>query len=237
MVQAQIVGKVEFIVPIFLESKSLMYLCGTKFKTMKVPVTVYAEMTPNPSTMKFVANKYLLGTGDSVEFKSKAEAKGYSPLAEELLTFPFVDGVFIAANFVTVTKTDNLSWDFITMELREFVKSWIEEGKDILIQMPSPHASAPTADDESAPVTPTKVYAETEYDDAIRNLLDEYVRPAVENDGGAIDYCGFEDGTVTVVLKGSCSGCPSSTATLKGGIENLLKQHLPEVKEVVAENG
>lgn len=200
---------------------------------MKVPVTVYAEMTPNPSTMKFVSNKYLLGTGDSVEFKTKAEAKGYSPLAEELLTFPFVDGVFITANFVTVTKTDNLSWDFITMELREFVKSWIEDGKDILIQMPSPHQPKET----SATIAPAKVYEATEFDDVIRGLLDEYVRPAVENDGGAIDYCGFEDGTVMVVLKGSCSGCPSSTATLKGGIENLLKQHLPEVKEVVAENG
>ncbi len=202
---------------------------------MTVPVTVYAEMTPNPSTMKFVANKYLLGTGDSVEFKSRAEAKGYSPLAEELLTFPFVDGVFIAANFVTITKTDNLSWDFITMELREFVKSWLSEGKDVLIQMPAPKA-ATTESDENSTVT-SKVYEVSEYDDAIRNLLDEYVRPAVENDGGAIDFLGFEEGVVTVVLKGSCSGCPSSTATLKGGIENLLKQYLPEVTEVVAENG
>lgn len=204
---------------------------------MKVPVTVYAEMTPNPSTMKFVADKYLLETGDSVEFKSKAEAKGYSPLAEELLTFPFVSGVFITANFVTITKTDNLAWDFITMELREFVKSWIEDGKDILIQMPSPHKPVEKTKDAGVPASPSKVFEVTEYDDAIRDLLDEYVRPAVENDGGAIDYCGFEDGVVTVVLKGSCSGCPSSTATLKGGIENLLKQHLPEVKEVVAENG
>ncbi len=200
---------------------------------MTVPVTIYAELTPNPSTMKFVANKYLIGTGDSVEFKTKSEAKGYSPLAEELLTFPFVDGVFITANFVTVTKTDNLSWDFITMELRQFIKDWIESGKDILIQMPTPKLVTESNDS----VTPSKVYAPSELDDAIRNLLDEYVRPAVENDGGAIDYCGFEDGTVTVVLKGSCSGCPSSTATLKGGIENLLKQHLPEVKEVIAENG
>ncbi len=194
-------------------------------------------MTPNPSTMKFVADKYLLDTGASVEFKSKAEAKGYSPLAEELLTFPFVSSVFITANFVTVTKTDNLAWDFITMELREFIKSWIEDGKDILIQMPSTHKSVEKTDDVDVSAQPSKVYEVTEYDDAIRNLLDEYVRPAVESDGGAIDYCGFENGVVTVVLKGSCSGCPSSTATLKGGIENLLKQHLPEVKEVVAENG
>jgi len=80
---------------------------------MKIPVTVYAEMTPNPSTMKFVANKHLLGTGDSAEFQSKAAAKGFSPLAEELFNLPFVNGVFIASNFITVTKTDNLSWDFL----------------------------------------------------------------------------------------------------------------------------
>lgn len=201
---------------------------------MKVPVTVYAEMTPNPSTMKFVANKYLLGTGDAAEFTDKAQAKGYSPLAEELFNLPFVQGVFIASNFVTITKTDNLSWDFITMELREFIREWIADGKEVLIMMP-PKTPAPSENEENA--KPQKTYEPSEYDDAIRHLLDEFVRPAVANDGGAIDFLGYDDGTVTVLLKGSCSGCPSSTATLKGGIENLLKQHLPEVKEVVAENG
>src|SRR5690606_16695142 len=193
---------------------------------MKVPVTIYSEMTPNPSTMKFVANKYLIGTGDSVEFTNKSEAKGYSPLAEELFSFPFVDGVFIAANFVTITKTDNVPWDFITMELRQFIKTWIEEGKDILIAMPDKNANAESraVNEEKASILAN--LSPSEFDDAIANILDEYVRPAVENDGGAIDYLGFNDGTVTVILKGSCSGCPSSTATLKGGIENLLKQHI-----------
>lgn len=197
---------------------------------MNVPVTVYAEMTPNPTTMKFVANKYLLVTGDSVEFSSKSEAKGYSPMAEELFNFPFVKNIFIAANFITITKTDNVPWDFLTMELREFVKNWIADGKDVLIQMPSPK---PAPEKEGKP---SKEYTPSEYDDAIRSLLDEYVRPAVENDGGAIDFRGYADGVVTVVMRGSCAGCPSSTATLKGGIEHLLKSHLPEVKEVVAEN-
>ena len=197
---------------------------------MQVPVNVYAEMTPNPSTMKFVANKYLMLTGESVEFTSGADAKGYSPMAEELFKFPFVRNVFIASNFVTITKSDNIPWDFITMDLREFVKNWIADSKDILIQMPAPKL-APSKDDQ-----PKKEYAVSEYDDAIRGLLDEYVRPAVESDGGAIEFRGFEQGTVTVLLKGACAGCPSSTATLKGGIENLLKQHLPEVQEVVAEN-
>jgi Fe-S cluster biogenesis protein NfuA len=197
---------------------------------MKVPVTVYVEMTPNPTTMKFVANKYLLMTGDSVDFSSKADAKGYSPLAEELFNFPFVKNVFIAANFVTITKTDNVPWDFITMELREFIKEWIANGKDVLIQMPAPKPAVSESGDA------LKEFLPTEFDDAIRHLLDEFVRPAVENDGGAIEYRGFEEGKVTVLLKGSCAGCPSSTATLKFGIENLLKQHLPEVTEVVAEN-
>jgi Fe-S cluster biogenesis protein NfuA len=199
---------------------------------MKIPVTVYAEMTPNPSTMKFVVNKHLLGTGDSAEFQTKASAKGFSPLAEELFNLPFVKAVFIASNFVTVTKTDNLAWDFITMELREFIREFLSDGKEVLIQMPAKNAPTEGKDDK-----PVKVFTASEYDDAICDLLDEYVRPAVENDGGAIDFRGYENGVVTVVLKGSCSGCPSSTATLKGGIESLLMQHLPEVKEVVAENG
>jgi len=198
---------------------------------MKVPVTVYAEMTPNPSTMKFVVNKHLLGTGDSAEFHSMTDAKGFSPLAEELFNLPFVQGVFIASNFITVTKTDNLSWDFITMELREFIRTWIGDAKEILLMMPPKNAPKPTEDDK-----PMKEFAISEYDDAIKGLLDEYVRPAVENDGGAIDFRGFEDGIVTVILRGACAGCPSSTQTLKGGIETLLKQHLPEVTEVIAEN-
>jgi Fe-S cluster biogenesis protein NfuA len=206
-----------------------------------IPVTVYSEMTPNPSTMKFVANKYLLPTGASVEFENKAAAKGYSPLAEALFDFPFVSKVFIAVNFITVAKTDNVPWDFITMELREFIREWIAFEKEVLIAMPSQihleeqdHSSDPSEPQQAAkPVS----FAPSPLDDAIIDLLDQYVRPAVANDGGAIDFLGFEDGKVTVLLKGSCSGCPSSTATLKGGIENLLKQHMPEVREVVAFNG
>ncbi|MEY4486315.1 MAG: hypothetical protein RL440_846 [Bacteroidota bacterium] len=206
-----------------------------------IPVTVYSEMTPNPSTMKFVANKYLLPTGASVEFENKAAAKGYSPLAEALFDFPFVTKVFIAVNFVTVAKTDNVPWDFITMELREFIREWISFEKEVLIAMPSqiqhdaPDAVS-TGEASSNSSAPQPNFEASPLDDAIIDLLDQYVRPAVANDGGAIDFLGFEDGKVTVMLKGSCAGCPSSTATLKGGIENLLKQHLPEVKEVVAFN-
>ena len=197
---------------------------------MNVPVTIYAEMTPNPASMKFVANKHIL-IDATVNFFSQAEAKGYSPLAEELFNFPFVKGVFISANFVTITKMETLNWDFVLMDLREFLKNWLTEGKDVLIRMPEPKPIESTKVD-----MPKKVYAPSEFDQAIVDLLDEYIRPAVEGDGGAIDFRSYEDGVVTVLLKGSCAGCPSSTATLKGGIEMLLKQYIPEITSVVAEN-
>ena len=198
---------------------------------MNVPVTIYAEMTPNPATMKFVANKHIL-IDATVNFFNRQETIGYSPLAEELFNFPFVQGVFISSNFVTVTKSEAVSWDFILMELREFLKDWLTEGKDVLIRMPEPKPVETKSEDNK----PQKVYEPSEYDQAIIDLLDEYIRPAVEGDGGAIDFRSFENGVVTVLLKGSCAGCPSSTATLKGGIELLLKEHIPAITSVVAEN-
>ena len=200
----------------------------------KIPVTVYAEMTPNPATMKFVANNYLIDPSTSVEFTSQADAKGFSPLADELFGFPFVKGVFIASNFVSITKTEALSWDFVAQELRDFVRNYIADGKEILIRMPE---EKPQVKEEKDKTVDTKSFTPSEFDDAIKGLLDEYVKPAVEGDGGAIEFRHFNDGIVTVLLRGACSGCPSSTATLKGGIEQLLMQHIPEVKEVVAEEG
>ena len=197
---------------------------------MKVPVTIYSEITPNPSTMKFVANKYILPTGETANFTSKKDTIGFSPLAEELFQLPFVDGVFMASNFVTITKTENVSWDFITMQLREYIREWISEGKEILLK--SQELEEPTISNVDVN---NLNFDKTEFDHKIAALLDEYVRPAVEN-GGAIDYVGYKEGQVTVLMKGSCAGCPSSTATLKGGIETLLKQHIPEVKEVIALN-
>ena len=203
---------------------------------MQVPVTLYAEMTPNPATMKFVSNKHLVLSDNNLVFNSLEEAKGYSPLAEAMFNFPFVDAVFIASNFITVTKTDNIDWDFIVMELREFIREWIATGKEVVIRIPSATEAKLTPEDSSSTAgneIRTK-FEPQEIDNAIINLLNEYVRPAVENDGGAIDYIGYDAGKVYVELKGSCSGCPSSTATLKGGIETLLKSNLDEVTEVVA---
>jgi len=204
-------------------------------ENFKVPVTVYAEMTPNPSTMKFVANKMLLLTEDNFVFENLEESKGYSPIAEALFNFPFVDSVFLQGNFITVTKTNNVDWDFIAMELREFIRDWIMNGKEVLVMNPNKKTSVcETEPTEDNTTIDKKTIAPSEYDNEIVGLLNEYVRPAVENDGGAIDYIGFEKGVVTVELKGSCAGCPSSTQTLKGGIEGLLKQNLTYVTEVVA---
>lgn len=197
-----------------------------------VPITLYAEMTPNPLTMKFVANKFLLINDETVQFESLQEAKGYSPLAEALFQFPFVDAIFMSGNFITVTRTPNVDWDFIVMELREFIREWLVNGKDVLVMMPGKKV-VDTSKDSSEKIA-RKVFVPSDFDEPIIALLNEYVRPAVENDGGAIDYVGYEDGVVTVEMKGSCAGCPSSTATLKGGIEQLLKANIHEVKEVVA---
>ena len=202
---------------------------------MQVPVTLYAEMTPNPLTMKFVSNKHLVLSDNNVVFENINDARGYSPLAEALFDFPFVDTVFMASNFITVTKTDNVDWDFIVMELREFIREWIANGKEVIIRMPNPKATNEIPQDSESDTNEERPHFEPHaLDNVIINLLNDYVRPAVENDGGAIDFIGFNDGKVYVELKGSCAGCPSSTQTLKGGIENLLTSNLEEVKEVIA---
>ncbi|MFC5282148.1 NifU family protein [Pedobacter alpinus] len=179
-------------------------------------ITVYTESTPNPATMKFIVNKLLIN--GSVDFPTKESAET-SKFATELYKFNFVNGVFFASNFVTVTKTEDADWNDIEPLLKEFVKGAIE----------SEYAVQENATEEDLNFTGT----ETEI--KIQQILNDYVRPAVEQDGGAISYKSFEEGVVTVELRGSCSGCPSSTITLKSGIQSLLQRMVPEVKEVVSE--
>ena len=206
---------------------------------MSRPVTIYAEMTPNPNTMKYVADHMLVESGVVVEFLSQKEAKGYSTFAEALFNFPFVTRVFIAQNFVTIYKNDLVEWSDVTLEMREFVKEWLMENENPVQHVPKQEVMESSI--ESPKLTTTNLAPEinTKKDQQIVDLIDEFVQPAVEQDGGAIHFQSYneESGVVTVILKGSCSGCPSSTATLKGGVENLLKSHLPEIKEVVALNG
>jgi Fe-S cluster biogenesis protein NfuA len=201
---------------------------------MKIPIDIYSEMTPNPLALKFVANVNFIDNGNVVEFKNKSETKGFSPLAEELFLFPFVDGVLIAANFITILKTDNVPWDFITSELRQFIKSWLENGKTVLNKDVSLDNFENIKNDKNN--LQVLKFEPSYLDSQIVSLLDQYVRPAVEHDGGAINFSGYKDGKVFVVLKGSCSGCPSSVNTLKFGIENLLKKYIPEINEVISVN-
>lgn len=193
----------------------------------KVPVTVYAESTPNPSAMKFVANKKLVTK--TYEFTSIDEAKP-SKLATELFHFPFVKSVFFDENFISIVKYDITDWNEITMELREHIRAFIESGNEIV--------------NEALEDGPNeKVEIVTDLDDTskqIISILDEYIKPAVASDGGNIQFKSYnqESKTVEVVLQGACSGCPSSTFTLKNGIENMLKEMLGnKIETVVAFNG
>lgn len=204
-------------------------------KVKKVPVSVYAETTPNPSVMKFVANKTL--ASGTFEFKSIDET-AHSPLAKELFTFPFVKEVFISANYISVMIHSFVEWHDISSELREFIKKFLEEGKpvlndEILNATNSNNSSTNNTSEENL-----KVYTELEKE--IISILDEYVKPAVASDGGHIMFDSFnrETKTVKVILQGACSGCPSSTITLKNGIETMLKEMLRgQVQQVVAING
>ena len=205
---------------------------------MKRPVNMYAESTPNPSTMKFVADVMLVTDGNTAEYVNQQEAKGSSSLAEALFNFPFVSGVFIASNFIAITKTEALQWEYVSEELKAFVLDWLQNNEVIIENVPEEREVEVTEMGNTEKVS-SAPQIKTDADKKIFELLEEFVRPAVESDGGAIDFQSFDEvtGTVTVVLRGACSGCPSSTATLKGGIESLLKTHMPEVQEVVALEG
>jgi len=196
------------------------------------PYTIYAESTPNPTTMKFVANRILLEHG-LAEYTSIEDAKG-SPLTLALFKFPFVQGVFIQGNFITVQKNDMVGWQDVVLELREFVRDFLNGGGTVITELPD--MKAPTMQEATAMAGHSEPANELE--EQIIAILEDEIRPAVAQDGGNITFKGFNDGVVSVVLRGACSGCPSSTVTLKNGIETLLKNRLPgEVREVVAING
>jgi NFU1 iron-sulfur cluster scaffold homolog, mitochondrial len=195
-------------------------------KTGSPVISIYTEMTPNPETMKFVANK-LLYPGRSIDFVDESTAAP-SPLAQELFTFPFIRSVFIASNFITLTKTSETEeWQDIIPTIKQFLKEYLEEGKVVINEeavaaQKAESSNAVTADDDDVVKR-------------IKELLENYVKPAVEMDGGAIQFKSYEAGRVNLMLQGSCSGCPSSMITLKSGIEGMMKRMIPEVTEVVAE--
>lgn len=203
-------------------------------------ISVYAESTPNPAVLKFVANKNLVLEG-SYEFKNIEEAK-HSALSSQLFHFPFVKQVFISANYVAVTKFDVVEWQDVMHELREMVRGWAADGKEIVNEEAMAalkEAPVETNSDEPKPaafIVPDPKDLEG-IDKRIAEILDEFVKPAVQGDGGNIAFSKYSEGRVEVLLQGACSGCPSSTMTLKSGIETLLKDMLPnQINEVVAIN-
>ena len=195
------------------------------------PLLLYSEQTPNPETLKFVTNRMLhSGTAD---FNTKELAEEWSPIAVALFKQPYVKGVYISNNYITITKELNYSWEDIMLTTKEFIKKYIEEG-GTLIKAGFADAQLKMAADSAANDYSGR---EAEIVTKIKELIETYVKPAVEADGGNIEFKAYDQGTVTVLMQGACSGCPSSTMTLKAGIEGMLQRMIPEVKEVVAENG
>jgi Fe-S cluster biogenesis protein NfuA len=196
----------------------------------KEAVEVYAEVTPNPGVMKFGTNKALTQT--DVEYKNIEEASKSSPLAQALFNFPFVKEIFISENYISITKYDMIEWNEVYQEVRVFIRTYLQEGKTIIAELPKAE-EAP----QSVEVPKENL---TDIESKIVDILDEYIKPAVASDGGNIAFRAYDENTkkVSVLLQGACSGCPSSTVTLKNGIETMLKEMLPnQVNEVVAING
>lgn len=185
----------------------------------KQPITVYGETTPNPAALKFVVSKMLTKT--AIEFKN-IDQTAASPLAKELFKFPYVREVFMDENYISITKYEVNNWDEITLELRTFIKQYIENGGTVLdenlIAANVEHEAIKTENFDKLDVTSQQII----------NILEEYVKPAVQADGGNIAFESYDETTKTakVILQGACSGCPSSTFTLKSGIENMLKSML-----------
>lgn len=175
-------------------------------------IHIYLESNPNPNSLKFVVNEMLIPEGLSFDFPDIGSTAN-APLAKELFAYPFVDRVFYMSNFITVTKKESIEWLEVQGVLKEHIKKFLESGKFII----------EVDEKETEPAQ-----EETEAIKKIRTILEEYIRPAVEQDGGAITFHSFRDGIVKVRLQGSCSGCPSSMVTLKAGIENLFKRMMPD---------
>ena len=215
--------------PVITESSTVI--------SKKVPISIYAEVTPNPAVMKFVADKTLATS--IFEYKNIDEAID-SPLAKALFNFPFVKEVFINSNYISITKHNSVDWNDISMEIREFIRTFIHDGKPVINDgiLNATNAGNKTISQIHSLEKDEKRHTNLEKE--IISILDEYVKPAVARDGGNILFDSFDPKTksVKVILQGACSGCPSSTLTLKNGIETMLKEMLNgEVRTVEAING
>lgn len=216
-----------------------LYLYNKMQTRTSSPIVVYAESTPNPAAMKFVASRMLLENSIPLEFFSAAQAKS-SPLATELFKFPFVKSVFVSGNYITLFKDEKLDWNDIILELREFLRNYLSEGKPVMTEQGTNqdvNVKSTSGIEQSSESTDAVDHAipTSELETKIINVLEQYVRPAVEQDGGMIVFRSYKGGVVSLLMRGACSGCPSSTVTLKAGIEAILKKFVPEVKEVISE--
>lgn len=188
--------------------------------------SIYAESTPNPKVMKFVSNKML--ADKSIEINNLKEAKGIS-IAEELLKFPFVESIYLSSNFISVTKINEVEWENIAMQLRVFISDHLNSNE---VQNYTEHIDI--SNNNEIKINEVKIKTFTAKEKEIEDILNEYIKPAVEADGGAITLNYYKKNIVCVDLKGACSGCPSATSTLKQGIEALLKQKINPDIEVIA---
>ena len=199
----------------------------------EIPYIIYAEETPNPASMKFVSNRLLVVSGATAEYKSVNETAD-APIAKNIFKFPFVKQVFISSNYITVTRHDSVLWEDVLHELRIFISDYLNKGNAIITKLPEQQIATDNSFTKTTPVTTQHTVPKNEVENKIIEVLEQYIRPAVESDGGLITFKELKDGVVTVQLRGSCNGCPSSTITLKAGIEALLKKMIPDIKEVVA---
>lgn len=190
----------------------------------QVPIDIYFEQTPNPESLKFVTNQVLL---PNIVFESKrSQNDGKSPLANSLYEkFEWIQGVFISNNFITISKSDQNDWYEYMHEVKEYLKMYFQNRFEVVL----PEYLNTKLEEYNQEISTNTVEGK------IIDLLEKYVKPAVQNDGGFISFKSFDNGIVTLSMQGSCSGCPSSQVTLKSGIEGLLKRMVPEVLEVVAE--
>ncbi len=195
----------------------------------KSPVMLYTEETPNPESLKYVTNR-LLYRGIA-EFKEGDTAAQWSPMAFTLMELPYVRSVYFNNNYVTITKEFNYEWADVMLKLKEFIKNYLENGGVVVTEGFAEYAEQIAAASNAVQFTGEG----GEIAKKVKDLIDMYVKPAVEGDGGNIEFKAFENGKVYVTMQGSCSGCPSSSVTLKAGIEGMLKRMVPEVTEVVQE--
>jgi Fe-S cluster biogenesis protein NfuA len=190
---------------------------------------VYTEASPNPNSMKFVLNRMLSKDENFLRDYTTVESAADSPLAQEILQFPFVERVFMTKNFITITKQEQIPWEDIVGGMKTYLKEYFEANKVVILGEDEENEFGKPTSKNTIDTTDTETVKQ------IKGILDEYIRPAVEGDGGAISFSSFDEteGVLKVTLQGSCSGCPSSTVTLKAGIENLFKRMMPDKVKIV----